>query len=85
MTGQTRWALSLVHCGDATYGLPLAGGTLSPALHHWARTQRARHLGVIVPAGTCVAGVEVGGNVLVECNLDGTRVLIPRDAIEQFN
>ena len=84
MTSQTRWALSLVQCEGVTYGLPLAGW-ITPALHSWARSSGAEHLGVVVPAGTMVVSHEDEHDVLIECEFEGTRVVIPRDALEEVH
>ena len=84
MTSQTRWALSLVHCEGVTYALPLAG-LLTPEIHYWARSSGAEHLGVVVPAGTLVVSDEGVDHELIECEVEGTRVVIPRDALEQVH
>ena len=83
MGRQTRWAMSLVRCQGTTYGIPLNGNLTLP-LGDWTLSN-AEHLRVVVPAGTSIEGYFVRGNVLVECNLSGRRVLVPRDALEELN
>jgi hypothetical protein len=76
--------MSLVHCQGATYGIPLNNDLTIP-LQGWASADDAEHLHIVVPAGTSIEGCFVRGNVLVECEVLGTRVLIPRDALEELH
>jgi hypothetical protein len=82
---QTRCDLSLVHCDGTTYGIPLVDLGLAFALDDWADAHHAEYLDIVVPAGTPVLGDEGSCDPLVECEVYGARVLIPREALEDVN
>jgi hypothetical protein len=84
-SSQTRCALSLVHCEGTTYAIPLADLGLAFALDDWADAHHAEYLDIVVPAGTPVLGADTDTNPLVECEVYGARVLIPREALEEVN
>jgi hypothetical protein len=85
MTSQTRCDLALVSCEGATYAIPQDGSSAAHALHRWADHARAEYLDVVVTAGTIVSGAVLSGGVLVECDMYGARVLVPRDVLEDVN
>lgn len=85
LTRQTRCDLSLVLCEGLTYAIPRDESSVAFALTRWVNTTRAEYLDVVVTAGTIVSGAAVQGGVLVECDMYGVRVLVPRDVLEDVH
>jgi hypothetical protein len=85
MTSRTRCELSLFLCAGVTYAVPQDDSPGAFQIRRWSGAVGGAWLDPVVPAGTRTTVLRAHGNVLVECDLLGFRVLMPRDLIEEFS
>jgi hypothetical protein len=85
VTRQTRCDLALVMCEGTTYALPRDSGSTTRIPCTRSDASQVLDLDVVVAAGTIVSGAELEDGDLIECDMYGSRVLVPRNVLEEMN